>query len=404
MEEERKAMMSGSERLVMNSMILLGLGYLAPYNSVLTAVDYFSDKFGSDIEYYVAAALVCPNVVFLALSVMFGLPWSERTCIIGGFGILLAGSMAMPFIEQAWILLVVSFAMGMSTAMTQGTLFSICGLLGPQHTAALTIGTGCAGTVICLIRMATKSAPSEWTSVLAFFIFSSVLCVACIVDFKCIVENSEYMLKCRGKTASQAKNDSLREPLAKAEEGEDNNDDDNDDDEVKEKISNTQIAKQAIRGIISVVLVFLVTLAIFPGIISEMKSSHVSSDWWSLILFTAFNFTDTVGKFSAGQFQVLHLNGLLSWSVLRLVFVPVFILCVNPDYIKWEWLQSVLVILFGLSNGYLGTLAMMLGPQQVSQEQSGRAGLIMVFFLTTGLAVGSWVGVGLKQLMDHTDL
>ena len=53
---------------------------------------------------------------------------------------------------------------------------------------------------------------------------------------------------------------------------------------------------------------------------------------------------------------------------------------------------------------HIGTLAMMLGPQQVPQEHSSRAGLIMVFFLTTGLAVGSWVGVGLKQLMDHTDL
>ena len=53
---------------------------------------------------------------------------------------------------------------------------------------------------------------------------------------------------------------------------------------------------------------------------------------------------------------------------------------------------------------HTGTLAMMLGPQQVPQEHSSRAGLIMVFFLTTGLAVGSWVGVGLKQLMDHTDL
>ena len=53
---------------------------------------------------------------------------------------------------------------------------------------------------------------------------------------------------------------------------------------------------------------------------------------------------------------------------------------------------------------YTGTLAMMLGPQQVPQEHSSRAGLIMVFFLTTGLAVGSWVGVGLKQLMDHTGL
>ena len=57
-ERVEKMTISKSEKLVLYSMILLGLGYLAPYNSVLTAVDYFTDKFGSDIEYYVAAALV----------------------------------------------------------------------------------------------------------------------------------------------------------------------------------------------------------------------------------------------------------------------------------------------------------------------------------------------------------
>ena len=349
---------------------------------------------------------------------------------MGGFGILLAGSMAMPFIEQSWILLTVAFAMGMSTAMTQGTLYSICGRLGPQHTAALTTGTGCAGTVICLIRMATKSAPSKWTSVLAFFVFSSVFCVACILDFICLVEQSEYMAKCQ-RIEGEEEKDTLREPLAVPDEDPEGKE--TEEGEVA-SISNMQIVKQTIRGIISVVLVFLVTLAIFPGLISEMESSNVSKDWWSLILFTAFNFTDTVGKFSAGKFSnIIHLNGLLTWSTVRLIFVPVFILCVSPDYIKGEWIQVVLVVLFGLSNGYLGTffcfvcavlcltilcffithththtytgtLAMMLGPQQVPQEHSSRAGLIMVFFLTTGLAVGSWVGVGLKQLMDHTGL
>ena len=264
---------------------------------------------------------------------------------MGGFGILLAGSIAMPFIEQSWILLTVAFAMGMSTAMTQGTLFSICGRLGPQHTAALTTGTGCAGTVICLIRMATKSAPSKWTSVFTFFMFSSVFCVSCILNFVCLVENSEYMTKCR----DVKEKDTLHEPLAAAEE-------DPEKEEETTSISNMQIVKRAMRGIISVVLVFLVTLAIFPGLISEMESSNVNKDWWSLILFTAFNFTDTIGKFSAGKFSdIIHLNGLLTWSVVRLIFVPVFILCVSPDYIKWDWIQLILVVLFGLSNGYLGT-------------------------------------------------
>jgi len=398
--------------MVYASMIMLGLGYLAPYNSVLTAVDYFSDKFGSGMEYYLAAALVCPNVIFLAISVVYGLPLSERACIVGGFLTLLLGCASMPILQWEWSILLVAFLMGLATAMTQGTLFSICGVCGPSHTAALTTGTGMAGTLICLIRMATKGAPSEHISVISFFSFSAVLCVACVGIFILCVESSEFYLhrqKESGRTSSdmetkvsESDRDELEAPLTA-------NDKmishvDADGLEIVEAISTKDLIWKLRIGIVSVVLVFLVTLALFPGVISEMKSSNIGNDWWSLILFTIFNFTDTVGKFVPSVSQPLGLNGLLIGAVMRVAFLPLLIICVSPSVISWDWVQALLVAAFGISNGFLGTVAMMLGPEQVDSNARNRAGLVMVFFLTSGLAVGSWVGVGLKQAMDKTSL
>ena len=350
---------------------------------------------------------VCPNVIFLALSVAYGLPLSESSCIVGGFLTLLVGCAAMPFIEWEWALLVVAFVMGLATAMTQGTLFSICGVCGPRHTAALTVGTGMAGTVICFIRMATKSAPSKRLSVDVFFGFSAAFCVICVLMYRVVVKESRFYSAQRSLAKgsdstieSEDRSEALEAPLVERVA-----DDDEDDEKTPQaELPTLEMIRKLRIAILSVVLVFLVTLAIFPGIVSEMESNRISSDWWSLILFTIFNATDTIGKSLPAYYQPLDLRGLLLGACVRLAFIPLCIICVTPNVISWDVAQGLLIAVFGLSNGFLGTVAMMLGPEEFNDASKNKAGLIMVFFLTSGLAVGSWVGVGLKQLMDHTSL
>lgn len=419
----RTSAMSSSSKRVYYCMILLGLGYLAPYNSVLTAVDYFSDKFGSGMEYFLAAALVCPNVIFLAISVAYGLPWSEKTCIVGGFATLLLGCVAMPFLKWSWSILTLAFIMGLATATTQGSLFSICGICSPEHTAALTTGTGMAGSIICFIRMATKSAPSQRTSVLAFFTFSAVLCAVCILAYvRCVASSLFFLHRKKAASDGDSRTESqLEAPLVDHmaigdlrvdDSGGERNDAAAETGELKDErardggdgMTTKDIVVRLRKGIMAVILVFLVTLALFPGLVSEMKSSNVSDDWWSLILFTVFNVTDTIGKFLPSVRQYLNLDSLLLGSVIRVSFIPLFVICVSPDIISWDWLQAIIVAIFGVSNGYLGTVAMMLGPAQVEDSFKEKAGLVMVFFLTSGLAIGSWTGVGLKNLMDNSPL
>lgn len=79
-----------------------------------------------------------------------------------------------------------------------------------------------------------------------------------------------------------------------------------------------------------------------------------------MILITIFNATDFTGRLatSAEVLRFKSVNTTLVWAVARLIFIPVFIVCVKPCWISWEWVQCLVMAVFGLSNGYLGSMAL----------------------------------------------
>ena len=57
------------------------------------------------------------------------------------------------------------------------------------------------------------------------------------------------------------------------------------------------------------------------------------------------------------------------------------------------------MLTFALTNGYLGTLAMMFGPVTLRPADKEAGGSLMVFFLTLGLTLGVWTG----NLLDYLE-
>ena len=58
------------------------------------------------------------------------------------------------------------------------------------------------------------------------------------------------------------------------------------------------------------------------------------------------------------------------------------------------------IILFSVSNGYIGSIAMMYGPKMLqSGEDQGRAASLLVSFLVLGLAVGAFTSQLLVALL-----
>ncbi|KAF9350682.1 hypothetical protein BGX26_011193 [Mortierella sp. AD094] len=176
---------------------------------------------------------------------------------------------------------------------------------------------------------------------------------------------------------------------------------------------------------ISIALVFALTLSLFPSLTALVESTNtepnrprISGDLFVPLHFLIYNLGDWSGKAlpSIAYFtpntrhptrkqQVRYLFSALG----RFVFIPIFLTAnlpiaqdkrLLPFLIQNDVVWFLLLFLFALSNGYIGSIIMMVGPACVlGGENKGRAGVKLGFWLTTGLALGSVASFGVRQLM-----
>lgn len=91
-------------------------------------------------------------------------------------------------------------------------------------------------------------------------------------------------------------------------------------------------------------------------------------------------------------FQLHKPRALAFLSVCRLIFIPLYLMCnikgqgaaFNSDLIYW-----LIQIVFGMSNGWLGSNNFMAAPNMVEESERGAAGGFMTMWLVSGLAAGS---------------
>lgn len=91
---------------------------------------------------------------------------------------------------------------------------------------------------------------------------------------------------------------------------------------------------------------------------------------------------------------------LLACSCLRVVFIPLFILCVYPSgapALRHPAWPCVFSLLMGISNGYFGSVPMILAAGKVSPKQRELAGEPGVVFCYPQLAI-QWVNLmGIRE-------
>ena len=99
------------------------------------------------------------------------------------------------------------------------------------------------------------------------------------------------------------------------------------------------------------------------------------------------------------------------FSAARTLFIPVFLLCniqrssasTSVQFINSDVLFMLLLLLFGLSNGYCCSMCMIAAPSvEHNHRLRGRvedvdvAATVGTFFLVGGLAVGSFASFGVR--------
>ncbi|KAK4289064.1 hypothetical protein Pmani_037946 [Petrolisthes manimaculis] len=154
-------------------------------------------------------------------------------------------------------------------------------------------------------------------------------------------------------------------------------------------------------------LTLLIVLSVFPGVVVYVTSTMPESTWTQIyfqptITFLLFNVMDFMGRemlrfvqWPSHKGWLLHVLG-----ASRVIFIPLLLLC-NGDNKSFPTLFNndayyiVILILFGITNGYFIGLPFIYYPRFVEKDELEVGGAIMVALLGVGMVLGSLISPAL---------
>ncbi|NWS62012.1 S29A3 protein, partial [Chunga burmeisteri] len=422
---------------------LLGIGSLLPWNFFVMARHYWmyklqncSDQTGpvgheaSDLqeffESYISIASTVPSVLCLIgiFLLVNRVPASIR--ILSSLFIVLATFLIITMLVKVdtstWTTQFFALTIGciviISSASTVFTssVFGLSSHFPMKNLQALISGQAMGGTISAIASLIDLAAAANVTdSALAYFLTADIFIVICIMAYLLLprLEYSRYYMSDQNESPSQATvlpNGSMED---EAELGDTAN--------TSFAPKNTGIPplrpilqKTALLGF-CVFYVSFITIIIFPSLSSNVESvSKASGSLWStkyfvpLTSFLLYNFADWCGRQITAWIQVPGPKSKLLpvLVLLRTIFLPLFILSnyqprthIRTVVFNRDIYPVVFTVLLGLSNGYLGTLVIIYGPKIVPKELAEATGVVMTFYVTLGLAVGSACSVLIVHLL-----
>eukprot|EP00163_Fabomonas_tropica_P020882 TRINITY_DN367_c0_g1_i3.p1 TRINITY_DN367_c0_g1~~TRINITY_DN367_c0_g1_i3.p1 ORF type:complete len:404 (+),score=89.65 TRINITY_DN367_c0_g1_i3:287-1498(+) len=291
-------------QLVYLIFILLGTGVLVPFNTFITAFDFFKEIFPTQpFEFWFSLTNNGPCFVTSLAMIPFGAYLSNSTRILSSYIAYFIIVVAVPFIgmamnngsisqKTAQDLVLSGVAIG--GFFTGIVLPSVCGLAAlfpASYIGATMSGVGVGGLIVGIIRVVTKiSLPNNpdgvRTGSYIYFFIGAFLMLLCILGFFALgrVPYGRYHLRKAAQTtvidtsAGTPEEQLISVPPA--------SDDDNDGDDSPPLPAMAVFKKMWLQSVM-VVLTFFITLSLFPGVFGLIKSNKESlnsSGWFGIIL------------------------------------------------------------------------------------------------------------------------
>ncbi|XP_068192807.1 equilibrative nucleoside transporter 4 [Antennarius striatus] len=425
------------------AMLLAGVGFLLPYNSFITDVDYLHHKFkGTSIVFDMSLTYILVALLAVILNNVLVERLSMHTRITVGY-ILALGPLvfvsvfdvwlAKFTIKQAYIINLVSVGVvAFGCTVQQSSFYGYMGMLPKRYTQGVMTGESTAGVIISLSRIFTKLLiTDERRNTLIFFLVSISMEMLCFLlhllvrrsRFVCYYTNhsqgkgpgqcpdprenqtgyrvhhdvtAEEVRFGNGGTGPSSTEEGLEDvaggiyvrfdaPKAKIRKSWPG---------VRDMILHRYVVSRVIwTYMLSIAVTYSITLCLFPGLESEIRNLTLG-EWLPILIMATFNMSDFVGKILAALPYDWSGGRLLFFSCLRVVFIPLFVMCVYPadaptlSHPAWPCLFSLLM---GVTNGYFGSVPMIQAAGRVPPEQRELAGNTMTVSYMTGLMVGSTV-------------
>ncbi|XP_065748747.1 equilibrative nucleoside transporter 4 [Phocoena phocoena] len=426
-------------RAVYFATLLAGVGFLLPYNSFITDVDYLHHKYpGTSIVFDMSLTYILVALVAVLLNNALVERLSLHTRITAGY-LLALGPLLFISICDVWLQLFSrdqAYAVNLAAVGTvafgctvqQSSFYGYTGMLPKRYTQGVMTGESTAGVMVSLSRILTKLLlPDERAGTLIFFLVSAGLELLCFL-LHLLVRGSRFVLYHTarprpGRTAGyRVHHDVAAEDVHFEHQGPGlaNGGSPKDSpahevtggggaytrfDEPRPRIRRSWpsfralllhryvVARVIWADMLSIAVTYFITLCLFPGLESEIHHC-ILGDWLPILIMAVFNLSDFVGKILAALPMDWQGTHLLACSCLRVVFIPLFILCVYPSStpaLRHPAWPCILSLLMGISNGYFGSVPMILAAGKVSPKQRELAGNTMTVSYMTGLTLGSAV-------------
>ncbi|XP_058013370.1 equilibrative nucleoside transporter 4 [Ahaetulla prasina] len=440
------------------AMLLAGVGFLLPYNSFITDVDYLHHKYpGTSIVFDMSLTYILVALVAVILNNVLVEMLSLHTRITVGY-LFALGPLLFVSICDVWLDLfsqrqayaVNLMAVGVvafGCTVQQSSFYGYTGMLPKRYTQGVMTGESTAGVIISLSRIFTKLLLSdEKENTMIFFCISIGLELSCFLlhllvkrtyfvryhtsrsqngasEFKGSMDNGTGYRVHHDVTAEDIRFEN-RLPRQNASPPDTFGDAgelagsgtyvrfDVPQPEIKRSwpsLRDMMLHRYVVSRLIwtymlSIAVTYLITLCLFPGLESEIRNCTLG-EWLPILIMAVFNLSDFVGKILAALPYDWRGAHLLLCSCLRVVFIPLFILCIYPNgkptfsHPAWPCIFSLLM---GISNGYFGSVPMILAAGKVSPEQRELAGNTMTVSYMTGLTLGSVVAYSAYSLTSSS--
>ncbi|PIA24657.1 hypothetical protein AQUCO_160200001v1, partial [Aquilegia coerulea] len=153
------------------------------------------------------------------------------------------------------------------------------------------------------------------------------------------------------------------------------------------RLSSKELLLQNWDYAVDLFLIYVLTLSIFPGFLSEDTGSHSLGSWYALVLIAAYNVLDLAGRYIPliKSLKLESRKGLMVAIISRFVLIPAFYF--TAKYGDQGWMIMLTAIL-GLSNGYLTICIFTAAPKGYKGPEQNALGNLLVLCVLVGLFSG----------------
>ncbi|OVA06779.1 Equilibrative nucleoside transporter [Macleaya cordata] len=381
---------------------LLGNGCLFSWNSMLTIEDYYVNLFP---DYHPTRVLTLVYQPF-ALGTLAILAYKEakintRRRNLFGYSLFFISSLLVLVLDLATSgkggigtyigICLISGAFGVADAHVQGGMVGDLSLMCPEFIQSFLAGLAASGALTSALRLITKAAFENSKGglrkgAMMFFAISTFFELLCVLLYAHVFPKLPIVKYYRSKAASEGSK-TVSADLAAGGIQTLTGEGVEEDPKHMERLGNKQLFFQNMDYAANLFLVYVLTLSIFPGFLSEDTGSHSLGTWYALVLIAMYNVWDLVGRYIP-LIEILKLKsrkGLMIASISRFLLIPAFYF--TAKYGDQGWM-IMLTSYLGLSNGYLTVCVLTVAPEGYKGPEQNALGNLLVLCVTGGIFAG----------------